>query len=166
MGLINTSFFIKVNIEKLLLFLFNLTKRSISFGITWNYCLFQTTLVPCLPPNFQIESLERWRCNDWKKQHRWVRCGHTLFSQWEHARIHEQTLEDVKLKAQRALSQPIRLRDAHYNPTFPDCCCLPVDVCIIKGHRFKTPSFKLMWNGMPFSFLQENCALDPFNLHK
>lgn len=156
-----------INIEKGLGFfcLFNLTKMNIPFGITWN-CLLQTTIVPCFPPNFHIESLERWRRNDWKKQRGWVRCGRALFSQWEHARIHEQTLREIKFKAQGPLSQPTRLRDAHDNPTFPDCCCLPVDVCIIKGHRFKTPSFKLMWNGMPFPFLQENCALDPFNLHK
>lgn len=139
---------------------------NIPFGITWNYCLLQTTVVRCLPPNFHTESLERWRRKDWKKQHRWVRCGRALFSQWEHARIHEQTLGEIKFKAQGALSQPTRWRDAHYNPTFPACCCLPVDVYIIKGHRFKTPSFKLMWNGTPFPFLQENRALDPFNLHK
>lgn len=44
--------------------------------------------------------------------------------------------------------------------------CLPVDASIIKGHRLKTPSFKQMRNGMHFPFLQESCALDPFNLHE
>lgn len=139
---------------------------NIPFGITRNYCLLQTTFVLCFPPNFHMENLERWGQNDWKKQHRWARCGHALFSRRERARMHEQILGEIKFKTQGALSQPTRWRDAHYNPTFPDRCCLPVDVCIIKGHRFKTPSFKLIWNGMHFPFLQENCVLDPFNLYK
>lgn len=139
---------------------------NIPFGITQNYCLLQTTFVLCSPPNFHMENLERWGQNDWKKQHRWARCGQALFSWRERARMHEQILGEIKFETQGALSQPTRWRDAHYNPTFPDRCCLPVDVCIIKGHRFKTPSFKLIWNGMHFLFLQENCALDPFNLYK
>lgn len=139
---------------------------NMPFGITWNYCLLQTTIVLRFPPNFHMENLERWGQNDWKEQLRWARCGRTLFSQREHARIHEQTLGEIKFKAQGALSQPTRWRDAHYNHTSPNHCCLLVDVCIIKGHRFKTPSFKWVWNGMHFPFLQENCALDPFTLHK
>lgn len=99
-----------------------------------------------------------------KIQHRWVRCGSAFYSQRENAKIHERRLGEIIFND--SMSQPTRLRDAHYNPTFPGCFCLPVGVCIIKSHRFKTPSLKLMWNGMPFPVLQGNCALDPFDLHK
>lgn len=146
--------------------LFELTKLNALTGINWKKSLLEIMILPCLPFHFHTESREIWRRNDWKIQHGWVRCGSAFYPQREHAKIHERRLGEITFKAQVPLSQPTRLRDAHYDPTFPGCFCLPVGVCIIKSHRFKTPSLKLMWNGMPFPVLQGNCALDPFDLHK